>query len=443
VVFLGEFETVNKEQLYSAPIATANSRVDLSGTVVSGGRVLANYRITPDSSRVVYIGDLVTDNVFELFSSPIAIANSRVSLSGTPISGGGVTTFELTPNGSRAVFFGDVATDQVFELYSAPVNGATARIRLSGSAVSGGNVFDYVISPDSNHVVFRGDLLFDNQFQLFSAPVNMADTRVTISGTVPLGDAIAAYAISPDSSRVVILGALGATAQVEVYSAPISVAGGRIALSSGISPIGFGSSVVNAFKISPDSSRVVFAGDLNAINVRELYSAPIASSGAMVKISATATANGDVSTDFEVTRDSQRVLFRGDLTIDGRSELYSAPIAMQDARASLSGSMVSGSNVINFRQSNDGSRVIFLADLNTDSVVELYRVQVGGSALALDIDGDDRVLPLTDLLLLTRYQLGIRGSALIANALGENATITGSTAIENRIRAALGVGLPF
>jgi hypothetical protein len=32
---------------------------------------------------------------------------------------------------------------------------------------------------------------------------------------------------------------------------------------------------------------------------------------------------------------------------------------------------------------------------------------------------------------------------LIANALGENATITSPAAIENRIRAALGVGLPF
>jgi hypothetical protein len=81
--------------------------------------------------------------------------------------------------------------------------------------------------------------------------------------------------------------------------------------------------------------------------------------------------------------------------------------------------------------------VIFFADKDTDEVFELYRVAIGGSDLSLDIDGDDQVLAATDLLMLTRYQLGLRGSAITNRALGINATITDSTTIESRIRALL------
>jgi hypothetical protein len=68
---------------------------------------------------------------------------------------------------------------------------------------------------------------------------------------------------------------------------------------------------------------------------------------------------------------------------------------------------------------------------------ELFRTQIGGAALSLDFDGDDQVLPLTDVLLLARYQLGMRGLTLVTGAVGANATITSAAAIENRIRAAL------
>jgi sorbitol-specific phosphotransferase system component IIA len=195
------------------------------------------------------------------------------------------------------------------------------------------------------------------------------------------------------------------------------------------------------FQISPDSARVVFLGDLATDEVFELFSAPIAG-GVRSTLSGSVVLNGDMQPIFRISPDSARVVFVGDLVTDNVLELFSAPIA-GGVRSTLSGSVVAGGGVLDFQISPDGSRVLFRADKDIDGVFELYRVQIGGAALALDIDGDDRVLPLTDLLLLTRYQLGLRGSALIANAVGENATITASGAIETRIRAALGVGLPF
>ena len=53
----------------------------------------------------------------------------------------------------------------------------------------------------------------------------------------------------------------------------------------------------------------------------------------------------------------------------------------------------------------------------------------------LDFDGDGRVTPLTDGLILLRYLLFIRGDALIANAVGSEATRTLAADIEAAVRA--------
>jgi hypothetical protein len=55
----------------------------------------------------------------------------------------------------------------------------------------------------------------------------------------------------------------------------------------------------------------------------------------------------------------------------------------------------------------------------------------------LDIDGDGKVLATTDMLLILRYQLGIRGGELITNALGFGATRNSSFPVEQYLRRLL------
>jgi dipeptidyl aminopeptidase/acylaminoacyl peptidase len=224
---------------------------------------------------------------------------------------------------------------------------------------------------------------------------------------------------------------LAASLQLSPLNAqPVTLSGGLAA----------GGDVVN-YAISPDGRYAVFIADKDTDGKNELYSVRL-STGAISSISGGVVANGGVFS-FQISPDSARVVFRGDVVTDTVDELFSVPMA-GGSRTALSGTIVAGGAVFdNFQISPDSARVVFYGDVVTDNVFELFRVQIGGVALALDIDGDDRVLPLTDLLLLTRYQLGMRGSALITNALSDNATITGASAIESRIRGALGVGLPF
>ena len=54
---------------------------------------------------------------------------------------------------------------------------------------------------------------------------------------------------------------------------------------------------------------------------------------------------------------------------------------------------------------------------------------------ALDVDGDGHVDALTDGLLVIRYLFGLRGTSLIAGAVGPGATRTTAAAIEPRIQA--------
>jgi dipeptidyl aminopeptidase/acylaminoacyl peptidase len=442
VVFLGDVVADEVFELFSAPIAAANSRVTLSGVVVSGGSV-SSFQISPDSARVVFTGTLVTNTVTELFSAPIAAANSRVTLSGTVVSGGAVFSgFKISPDSARVVFLGDVVADEVFELFSAPIAAANSRVTLSGAVVSGGSVLTgFQISPDSARVVFLGTLVTNTVTELFSAPIATANSRVTLSGAVVSGGDVdfSGFQISPDSARVVFLGTLVTNTVTELFSAPIATPNSRVALSGAVVS---GGDVDSDFKISPDSARVVFRGDLVTDAVTELFSAPIAAVNSRVTLSGAVVSGGDVFSGFQISPDGARVVFRGDLVTDNVFELFSAPIAAVNSRVTLSGAVVSGGGVSSFQISPDSARVVFRGDVVADEVFELFRVQIGGKALALDFDGDDRVQALSDALMLARYQLGIRGAALTANALGVNATISSPVTIEAKIKAALEQTVP-
>ena len=54
----------------------------------------------------------------------------------------------------------------------------------------------------------------------------------------------------------------------------------------------------------------------------------------------------------------------------------------------------------------------------------------------LDVDGNELVEPLTDGLLLLRYQFGLRGQPLIEGAVGNGATRAGLIPAAHRFRSA-------
>lgn len=486
VAYLADQDTPGAFRLYSVNISGGTTPNLSGGFATTGGDVLPGFQISPDGNRVVFIADKDADDDFHLYSSPIT-SSSPLKLSGTLTPGGDVTHFQISANSAQVVFRADKDANDVFELYSTPIASAVP-IKLSGTLPANMLVEpDFRVSPDSIRTVFRTRGNSTDPFafnELYSVPIlggtpiqltttnggfGAGNVKITPDSTrvlytsdevVQYGPAVMStpinsrsaivvseffasiggygpFEVSSDGARVVFTIDRTSSGIYELYSASAISATSALKISG---PLVSGGSV-GEFQISPDASRVVFRADKDAQGRFELYSTPIASNTS-IKLSGTPTPGGNVSTGFQVSPDSTRVIYLADRDTPGIVELYSSPIAA-NLPSKISGAMIANGDVTTFAISPDSSRVIFLADKETDTVDELYRVQIGGSSLALDIDGDDRVLPLTDLLLLARYQLGLRGSALIANALGENATITAAGAIETRIRGALGVGLPF
>jgi Tol biopolymer transport system component len=427
VVFIADKEATEDYHLYSTPIAS-NTPTKLSGTLVSGGDV-THFQISSDSVHVVFRADRENNDVFELYSAPIA-GGLLSKLSGTiPSSADVRPEFDISPDAARAVFLVTDSAINETSLFSTPTAGG-ARVQLAPDG-DGFGAYEFKVTPDSATVIYLGDHDAAYNPSLFRTPIGSNAATKLADSFLTNGVYIRDWKLSADGTRVVFRVEASAGTPIDLYStsvtspAPINISG---ALVSG--------RAVTDFHITPDSSRVVFRADKLINEKFELFSTPI-SSADPVQISGSSLSTSDVETDFAISADSSRVVFRGNMSIGPLVELHSVAVTGGN-RTVISGSMVPGSNVARFTMDHGASRVIFLADRETDEVFELYRVQIGGSALALDIDGDDRVLPLTDLLLLTRYQLGIRGSALIANTLGENATRTSSSAIEAELAKALG-----
>ena len=87
----------------------------LNGPLTTGG-IVRSFRISPDSARVVYRADQQTDEVYELYSVPIA-GGPVTKLNGAQTAGGNVDAYFVSPDAARVVYHADQQRDEVYELY--------------------------------------------------------------------------------------------------------------------------------------------------------------------------------------------------------------------------------------------------------------------------------------------------------------------------------------
>ena len=134
--------------------------------------------------------------------------------------------------------------------------------------------------------------------------------------------------------------------------------------------------VESEFRISPNSKRVVYRADQETAGVLELFSVRLAN-GAITKLNAPLVTNGDVEEDFRISADSARVVYRAGRFTNGVMELFSVPVA-GGASIKLNARCRRGAPSTQFRISSDGSQVVYLADQNVTGVFELYKVPIAG-----------------------------------------------------------------
>ena len=176
----------------------AIDEIKLNGGLVTGGDVQQS-QISPDGTTVVYRADQDFNGAFELYSVPIDGSAAAVKLNPafTSADQDVFSFFRISADSTTVVYRADQDINNAFELYSVPIGGGAA-VKLHSDFTSSvqGVVFDFNISADSLWVVFRGDLDTDNVIEVYSSSLTIESTiESTIDSVVSLMESIESLAL--------------------------------------------------------------------------------------------------------------------------------------------------------------------------------------------------------------------------------------------------------
>ena len=484
VVFRADAETDGAGELYSAPLDGSAAPLRLNAPIVTGG-TLRGFRIAPDSERVVFWGDLATDDKFEVFSAPIDVGSAQVKLN-APLDPGGdvvITTLDpgvrISPDSSRVVYLASSAAG-VHELYSVPIDASAPAVKLNGPLAAGGDVGLFLstdvpflpgfeVGPDSLRVVYLADQDTDGLRELYSVPLH-GGPATKLNHPIPLGSYVGSqspdlgtgYRISPDGQRVTYLVKYSTQ---ELFSVPIDGSLPAVKLNATLpSP----SSRVQAdYRISADSTRVVYRADQTSYFLFELYSVPIDGSAPAQELSDVSAFPGvepsfqisathavyrvadelrsvpldgsapplgisgplplrSLDVPLRITADGSRVLYRS-AQASSKVELYGVPVAGGSPPVRLNSPLVHGGGVLEFALAPAGDRAVYRANGDLFGIRELYSVPVDASAAAVKLNaplvptGDVESVAMSDFI--PDFEISPDGTRVVYLADQENPNV--------------------
>jgi len=322
VIYFADENFVGTQELFSVSIAGGNS-VKLNPDLARG-RFIVIPQISADSQRVIYNSDQDSANIFELYSVPIN-GGTAIRLNSDLVSGGNVGFFSITPDSQTVVYQADQDINDVSELFRVPIAGGMP-IKINPNLVSGRSIplsDGFQVSGDGQHVIYRADQDTENIIELFSVPLSGGTPTKLNALFFGGGDGVTSFQISPDSNRVVFTGFIFGT--IPLLSSALITGGSRVSLTNGLS---LGENSLS-FEISSDSQRVIYVNDLDVDNVNELYSTPI-SGGAVTQLNSPLPFSSDVD-DFSISPTGEFVVYRADQNIFDQLELFAHRLREADA----------------------------------------------------------------------------------------------------------------
>lgn len=275
--------------------------------------VEADFELAPDGSALVYRVDGSIGRT-DLFWAASDGSSAPRRLNPTLRVNGGVEHFAVDWAAGRAVYLADQQVVGLFELFSVPLDGSSPAQRLHGPLVAGGDVLDFALEPGGGSVVYRADGRVDQLAELFRVPLDGSRAPVRLVRRPELVGGVSDFQLTLDGTRVVF-GATRPGGARELYSAPVRPpsAGpaltphGLVKLSRPLVP---GGRAVG-FRISADSSTVVFAAQRDAENHLTLLAVPIGGEQKAVEVAGPFQVTGSVQS-FDLSRDGTRIVYLAD-----------------------------------------------------------------------------------------------------------------------------------
>ena len=363
VVYLADQEVRSGDELYSVPIDGSATAVRLDYNSNDLWNV-EDFKISPDSKHVLYLPyRSFSSEIQRLYIAPILGDKPPIALTA---EGGSPFGFV---NSQRVYYYSDQENEGDRELFTASLTGDSI-VKVNSDLVSGGDVASFQIISDKERVVYRADQIVDGVYELFSVPIT-GGTSVKLNLDLAIDEDIGDYKITPDNQYVVYTIFKSGIGDYELLSVPIS-GGTPIRLNSDLVSKG----KIPSFQISQDSQYVVYRADQNEWLIYELFSVPIRGGNVIALNNLIDQTGEEIWRDYwQISLDSQRVVYIADQIKNERFELFSVPIAGGETSIINRPLAVLG-DVEDFVLSQDSQFIIYRADQDIGDELKLFSVEV-------------------------------------------------------------------
>lgn len=379
VAFVGDVETAGAEAVY-AMRRNGSELHRLSPLGATGA--IAQLDFSPDGRRVLYRGDLDVDGLGEIWSvAPWDAAAAAVKLNGA-VTGAGVLYFRVPQAGNRLAYVAEAAGGR--QAWSVPFAGPSANgARLDPPTIGDESLFNAFFRPDGAQLLIQFLDSVASTGRIFTVPAGgPAAAAILLADEIPGGCIPLGADFTPDSAHLLYGGYCppGETL-TQLWSVPASgPASAAVSLAGSITTGG----ALQGLAISPDSQYLVFSADRLVDERVELFSVPVAGpAAAIVRLNPSLVTNGDVKSGFKISPDSTRVAYIADQLSDERFFPYSVPIAGPSTSAVTlyQGVLATPGDALDLAFTPDSTRVVFRMDLAVDQRFDLYWAPADGSAV--------------------------------------------------------------
>src|SRR5690606_22875889 len=117
VAYCADQDTDGLIELYTVALDEPGQSVKLNSTLVEGGKVHSDYEFSSDGSFIIYRADQEEAETHELFRVDLDSPGVTTKLNPTLVAGGDVEMFRLTADDSRVAYLAEQDTADVWEIY--------------------------------------------------------------------------------------------------------------------------------------------------------------------------------------------------------------------------------------------------------------------------------------------------------------------------------------
>jgi len=383
IVYLAEQQHAYLNELYLVDSENPGmtTQLNLPLTPLSNG--VLSYAVSPSGAQVVFSADQTTVGDNDLYLVDIAAPGHWTRI-GNLAAGHQELRAKFSPDGKKLAF---TASDDGYgntQLYLVDLANPGMATRLNGDLAQNGAVSmtGFQFTPDGTHVVYvAGEL--QARFELYAVKLSAPGHSVLLNASGgSVGDSYEGrFHVLPDSQRIVYSAVWQNPGVRELHVVSLDHPGQPATLNAPLQPAGY----VHDFAVSPDGRYATYTADQDTDGKPEVYVVDTDNPGISTKINGPVQSVAGLA---QFTPDSQRVIYAGDEERDmGARDLYRVAINQPTVRERLNAPLAHTIDINSYTLSADGAHAVYRPGAADGFDTELMLVQMSNPGTAVRING--------------------------------------------------------